>query len=247
MQNSTLFNFKNMLLLFAMACMGTSLSAQTVIFEERFDENKGEGGNDGKWAAISATVAPVGLEDWVLASANGASECIRSGSGSKQGIITTPALKNLTGNAVLTFRAGAWEGDQTSLLLEITGGGTLDQSSVTIERSNFTNFTVNITDGTPDTQITFKGKQASKSRFFLDDVVITQNTETGIENNLADQNLTITAVAGGLEISSDTDTTLTICRINGQLIRQTAITTGKTTIALPQGIYLVNRTKVVVY
>ena len=46
-------------------------------------------------------------------------------------------------------------------------------SSVTMNKGAFKNFTVDITGGTATTKITFKGKQAANSRFFIDDIVVT--------------------------------------------------------------------------
>ncbi len=57
--------------------------------------------------------------------------------------------------------------------MQITGGGSLSVSSVTMNKGAFKNFTVDITGGTATTKITFKGKQPADSRFFIDDIVLT--------------------------------------------------------------------------
>ena len=109
---------------------------------------------------------------WVVENAYGACDAIKLGTSKKQGCATTPEL-NITGNATLKFKAGAWSGDQTTLLLEITNG-TLGQTSVTMKNGDWTEYEVSITGASIGTTITFKGKQASKARFFLDDVQIIQ-------------------------------------------------------------------------
>lgn len=161
--------------LFLLLALSFGLSAQ--IFSANFDDVVGTGGNDNLW---SGTVAGSSLTEytvggtWTLTRVYKGDKCFKMGTGSAQGILTTPALTNLNGNATLTFRAGAWSSasEQTELLLEITGGGTLSVPSVTMVKGAFSNYTVNITGGTATTQITFKGKQAANSRFFIDDVVV---------------------------------------------------------------------------
>lgn len=101
-----------------------------------------------------------------------ASGAVKIGTGSAQGTAITPKLAGLNGNASLTFRAGAWSSnsEKTTLLLEISGGGTLSVSEVELTKGAFKEFSVNIIGGTSETSITFKGFQPANSRFFLDDV-----------------------------------------------------------------------------
>ncbi|MCK9447607.1 MAG: T9SS type A sorting domain-containing protein [Bacteroidales bacterium] len=142
---------------------------------EDFNEIVGTGGNDGKWSGqgVAGTLLD-GFGDWTRDRVYKGYQCLKIGTANDQGYITTPKL-GLNGDAItLTFRAGAWDGsnEQTELLLEITGGGSLSESSVTMVKGAFTKYTVEINNGTADTKITFKGKQATSSRFFLDDVKI---------------------------------------------------------------------------
>ncbi|MDD2996874.1 MAG: Ig-like domain-containing protein [Paludibacter sp.] len=138
------------------------------------------GGNDGAWSGTVASATKdmeTDLANWTFSNAYKGDNCIKMGSGSKQGVLTSPVL-GFTGDATLTFRAGAWDGDQTSLLLEISDGGSLSVSSVEMLNAAFSNYSVSIIGATTSTKITFKGKQLSKARFFLDDVVITQGGTT---------------------------------------------------------------------
>ncbi|HBG40589.1 MAG TPA: hypothetical protein DDW85_04145, partial [Porphyromonadaceae bacterium] len=152
----------------------TSGGEPTVIFSEDFNTINGKGGNDGKWNGTDASGDKLEtFENWSLTEGYQGSKSIKLGAGSKQGSAQTPELTNLAGDAILTFRAGAWDSgsEQTELLLEIEGGS-LDQTAVTLEKGKFNDYTVNISGGMATTKITFKGKQAKNSRFFLDDVVV---------------------------------------------------------------------------
>ena len=179
------------LLIVASLVFGSSAWGQetTTIFEETFDKCSGEGGNDGKWSSIS-TSATLSTDQtgWTFVQGNGASKCARFGTSSKLGSATTPTL-NFTGDATLTFRAGAWNAtsEKTTLKLSISNG-TLSESTVTLTKAAFTEYTITITDVTANPTIKFEGSQAKNSRFFLDDVVITQTTSGG-GSDLTDRNL----------------------------------------------------------
>lgn len=162
---------------------------QQSIFGEDFTALTGTGGNDGSW---SGTVASARVSDqlpgWTF-STNTSGDvtayvgdgCLKMGTGSLQGIATTPSL-GLVGDATLTFRAGAWNGgsEKTTLYLELDGDGTLGESSVTMVKGEFTSYEVSITGATADTKVVFKAEAVSNSRYFLDDVkVVKVGTVTG--------------------------------------------------------------------
>lgn len=202
-----IYQIKSCLMLLLLLLTGSVTAAgQTVVFEETFDKCTGTGGNDGTWSDIGTSASAVYDNDgWSAEQGNGASKCVRAGSSKKQGSFTTPALSKLSGDATLTFDAGAWKGDATTLLLEISGGGSLSAYSVTINNQSWTACSVTITGGTSSTKVTFKGKQAKSSRFFLDNVKVTQ-TESGTtpapyitpesKNFMAPFTATITAAEG---------------------------------------------------
>ena len=141
-----------------------------VVFSETFTGTNGTMG----WTGSVANGNSIKYDNagWSVTNAYGASNAIKLGSSSKKGSATTPALA-ITGNATLKFKAGAWSGDQTTLVLKMTGG-TLGQASVTMKSGDWTEYEVSITGATSGATITFEGKQASKARFFLDDVQIIQ-------------------------------------------------------------------------
>jgi len=159
-----------------------------LFLNESFDHLDGTGGNDGGWSgSIAGTRIVSELPGWTFStytsggnevvSAFKGDKCLKSGTGTALGEVTTPEL-GLNGDAPLTFRAGAWNGgtEQTELLLEITGGGSLSVSSVEMVKGAFSSYSVNIIGGTATTKITFKGKQAANSRFFLDEVKVGSTT-----------------------------------------------------------------------
>lgn len=141
-----------------------------VIFEETFAKCNGVMGWSGSVANGTFAADNTG---WTVANAYGAAGAAKFGASSKLGSAQTPAL-NFTGTATLTFRAGAWIGDNTNLKISMTGG-TLSVSKVTLKNGDWTEYEVTITGATSGAKIKFEGNAASKCRFFLDDVKIVQN------------------------------------------------------------------------
>ncbi len=185
-----------LLLIVASLVFGSSAWGQTTttIFSETFDKCNGKGGNDNTWKGITTTPAiSADNTGWTNVIGYGASNCARFGTKSAVGSATTPTL-NFKGDATLTFRAGAWSGDAKTLNISISNG-TLSQATVTLADGAFTKYSISITGVTSYPKITFSGKQASKSRFFLDDVVVTQTTTSGGggETTLTDRNLSFGA------------------------------------------------------
>lgn len=171
-----------LLLIVASFVFGSSAWGQetTTIFSETFDKFTGTGGNDGSWSgSIASSTATTSTDNtgWTFTKGYAAKQCAKFGAKNGLGSATTPTL-NFTGDATLTFRAGAWSGDAKTLNISITSG-TLSQATVTLADGAFTEYSISITGVTSNPKITFSGKQASKSRFFLDDVVVTQTTPSG--------------------------------------------------------------------
>nr|MCR5240928.1 peptidase [Prevotella sp.] len=80
---------------------------------------------------------------------------------------TTPSF-TLTGNAMLTFRAGAWDSSKESTSLTLTSDdATFTTSSFTLKRGYFSDYTTTVT-GSGSVTITFEGS----GRFFLDEVKV---------------------------------------------------------------------------
>lgn len=138
-----------------------------VIFHETFAEC---GGTMGWTGSVANGVFKTDNEGWTTVKAYGADGAAKFGTKDVLGYAETPAL-NMTGNATLTFKAGAWKGDQTTLKISMTGGD-LSQETVTMVNEAWTEYTIQISNATTGAKIKFEGMQASKARFFLDDIKI---------------------------------------------------------------------------
>lgn len=162
----------------------TTATAQDIVFQETFDKCDGTGGDDGAWngnnvgnGSVNSLDDVTDVPGWSGERYYAGSGCLKLGASSKQGTLTTPAL-GFSGDAVLTFQAHAWAGDQERLQVSISEGS-LSASEVTISAATgdeWTNCTINITGATPTSQITFSGVQSTKARFFIGEVTITQST-----------------------------------------------------------------------
>lgn len=102
------------------------------------------------------------------------------GTSSALGYIVTPTI-NLSANSGafnLSFQSMAWSGDATDLKIYLDD--VLVYTATGLNNSDYTlgSYSVNLTGGTASSKIKFEGKQASKGRFFLENIVITQGGET---------------------------------------------------------------------
>ena len=145
------------------------------LFYESFDGNDGTGGNDGAWSGNAGSgTAVYDNEGWTAENIYRANKCVKLGTGSKVGAAETPALAGLNGDAKLTFKAGAWDSgsEATTLNVTVSGGGQLSQGSVELKKGEWTEYTLTILGGTPDTKVKFEAAQAKNNRYFLDEVAI---------------------------------------------------------------------------
>lgn len=148
-------------------------------FKETFDGNTtDEGGNDGQWSGISNTNEEINTDmaGWTFSAGYAASKCIKLAAGSKAGKATTPALEGIGSYAKLTFLAGSWSGDGTTLNLSISGGGQLSETSFELPDGAWGVYTVYIENATAASKVEFSS--ASGKRFFLDEVVIANEAMT---------------------------------------------------------------------
>ena len=162
-------------------CAAALVSAEEMqpIFMETFDrcidaedENYGyTGGNDEQWGGdiSKAVVIYQDSPEWSFTYCNGAYQCLKVGTSSKQGAATTPAIE-CTGEAVLTFRVAPWEGDSIFYISLNGTGTTSDQTSFNLKKHTWTNVTVRIADIQGILRVTFTS--TNKHRFFLDDVCV---------------------------------------------------------------------------
>lgn len=184
-----------------------------LVFYESFDKNDGTGGNDGQWNGNIATSSiKYDVTGWTCLNASGANKCAKFGTSSKKGTATTPALTGLAGDAVLAFKAGAWNvtDEKTTLNISITNG-TLDKTSVELKKGEFTEYTINITGADATSKITFEAAEVEDNRFFLDEVKIKQVavatptiTPNGGDVNVGDK-ITFVTKTDGATLSYSTD------------------------------------------
>ena len=172
---------KKFIVLLVATWMVAGLQAQVEpLFSETFDrcidaedENYGyTGGNDEQWGGDIAKAQVIYTDnknEWDFTYCNGAYQCLKVGTSSKQGAASTPVIV-CTGEAVLSFRVAPWEGDSL-FYISISGGTTTDPTAYELAKHKWTDITVRISDIKGSLKITFSSLY--KHRFFLDDVVVT--------------------------------------------------------------------------
>lgn len=225
-----------------------AMTRVTQLFKETFDTNTGQGGNDGQWMGnIASNTLNFDNEGWTNSNGSGADKCAKFGSSKAKGIATTPGL-GVNGEATISFRAGAWNNDATTLILTVVGEGSLSVGSVEMLNNNYSAYIVTITNATPETKISFSSKNTSNSRFFLDEVVA-YNTDPYVEPEQAEATWSIspeaisvqagrTATAtietdynGILSVSSE-DSEIATATISGKSITVTGVAEGSTTLSV---------------
>lgn len=177
-------------------------SGSTMLYES-FDKCTGTGGNDSIWGgrSIGAGTPTYDNKGWTSTQGKvyASSACVRVGTSSVNGDITTPSF-TVNGKAVLSFKAGAWNtsGDGTTLNLSVSNG-TISPSSVTMKKGEWTDYNVTIT-ANGNVKTTFK---ASKLRFFLDEVKVTDASTSGIRGIEGSRSSSIVAyyTLGGIQVT----------------------------------------------
>lgn len=159
----------------------------SVIFYESFDKNDGTGGNDGEWSGnIATNDLNLDNSEWRILNGKGASKCAKIGSGSK-GTATTPSIDLSAGDAVLAFKAGAWNGtnEKTSIIVSVDNGKlayngkVASEQTITLKKGEFSDYTMTISGGTSATKITFTAIEDKNNRFFLDEVMVSKVAAAG--------------------------------------------------------------------
>lgn len=230
--------------LLATAVFATVTFAQTTVFNETFDDLSGTGGNDNVWTG-NVGVSSLGTyttAGWVFTAAGGAAQCIKAGSGSNPGVVTTPSLSNLSGDAILTFRAAGYGTDNTKLTVTITGGGTISgTNNFTLSNSSFSNYSVNIVGGTATTKLKISSASSSK-RFFIDDIKVVTTGVLAVNDTKSKTKTFIKNTSVDHEIYFGTKADVTIFNVNGQVVKTGSVSeNGSLNISnLQSGIYFVS-------
>lgn len=150
------------------------------IFYESFDRCKGVGGNDGVWSGTIAGRSSLRTdnEGWSFpyASAYGANQCAKCGTGKALGTVVTPAFTVKDGT-VITFKVAPWNAETKSVDLSIIGEGvTLSATSFDLSPHQWTICSATVSgSSTIQVSITPAGR-----RFFLDEFLVLRTEATGI-------------------------------------------------------------------
>ena len=146
------------------------------VFYESFDQCNGDGGNDGIWSGITTiTTLTADNDGWSDANnkAYGANACARFGTSDTWANVTSPSF-TLTGDATLTFKAGAWK----------KNGGTLSIyyndkliATKTFSAEQWYDISVDFT-ATGTGSLRFTGIK----RLFLDEVAVSPAVSAGISS-----------------------------------------------------------------
>lgn len=144
----------------------------TLPFTETFNGTEGHGGNDGVWSGNTATSTIVyDKPGWSVTQNWGGDACIRLGTSSAHGSITSPTITGLTigQTYTLTFKAAPW--GTTSTVMDVSASGAtvsgLPTEAMATEQWN--EFELTLTATATSTTITFNSDQ---NRFWLDEINI---------------------------------------------------------------------------
>lgn len=153
------------------------------VFSENFDGfSRGTTGTGAFSTDVSSSLNTyTQTPDWTGSKVYEAGGTVKMGTSSALGYLITPEidLSGFSGNFTLSFKAMAWSGDATDLKIYLDDvlGETVNDlnndDTYTLKAYN-----IPLTGGTASSKIKFEGKQASKGRFFLEDLVISQGTKT---------------------------------------------------------------------
>ena len=170
---------KKLFLFLAAGLLSASMMAEmTPIYYEGFsrcfdeeDEHYGyTGGNDEKWGGDIATAVVIYQDapEWTFNYCNGAYQCLKVGTSTKQGSATTPSIA-CEGEVEISFRVAPWEGDSL-FYFSVQGGNVQGQTYFNLKKHQWTTITTTVEDIQSSIKITFSS--TNKHRFFLDDVCV---------------------------------------------------------------------------
>lgn len=183
----------------------------SVLFAESFDDCNGTGANDGRWGTFRVAVGDfrADAEGWESSYIKGGRHCARVGQNAPVAgdpvTAISPAI-NFTGDCTLTFRAAPYTTEGTNTLTLSSGNSAISLSQTTVQLTNgeWTEVSVTVT-GNGESKLQFSGD----CRFYIDDIVVRDNTVTGIED------IPVDAVTGNQATSNE------IYDLQGRRVRDT--------------------------
>lgn len=167
-------------------------TAEVTVFSENFDKftagspNAGANGTDVSDPTKADIDTLTQTSGWSGSKIYQAGGTAKMGTSSALGSITTPAidLSAESGAFKVSIDAMAWNGDATDLNVYLDD--VLVHTIAGLNNSTYTmsNFTFNLAGGTASSKIKLEGKQLSNSRFFIDNLIVTQGgtTDTPIQD-----------------------------------------------------------------
>ena len=152
---------------------------KSVLFAESFDDCNGTGGNDGSWLTFrtaTGTFRP-DIEGWTATYMKGGRHCGRFGNMAAEDVVTPSIHFNGSSTMVIRVAPFAPEGTMTLNISVDNPAITLSKTSVTLTAQEWTEFTTEVS-GSGDAKITL----SADCRLYIDDMMVVDNTQTGIED-----------------------------------------------------------------
>lgn len=181
-------------------CLGQLAAKEVVVLSEDFNEIAA----DGEFGTSGSTAngkLDLGNSGWTAENGYAAAGVVKLGSSSKMGKLVTPSLEKAKAGAfTMTFKACTWDGDKTDIKIllndleieTVTGLPEVDGDASKMKTFTVTGMLTGATD-----KIAFVASAASKKRFFIDDVVVTQIEADGTPTISAVSSLDFGAVESG--------------------------------------------------
>lgn len=198
----------------------TAIERNDFLMLETFDDNAGQGGNDGLWTGSGSKALLTDNDGWSGVKQFAGSHCARFGTPSTPGELTSPEFDAVK-DATLTCLAAPWDGEESTMTVTFV-------NSATAEETELGTFDLKGKAWkTCEMQLTTTGKGrlkfASSKRQFLDEVKVSKPGATGI---------------GSITTADNRNADTRVFSIDGRYI-------GNDINALGRGIYIVGGKKVV--
>ena len=179
-------------------------------FLETFDATSGTGGNDNQFSgSIASSKIQCDQEGWSSTKCGGANQCLKFGTGSDDGICTTPQIILLGKQGVLYFDAAGWASDQKTLEITANEGVTLSgETTFVLDAGSWnTNYCIHFTlESATYLQLTFKGRRGFLDNIRVEEDVTAINAPTLPDEYLFWPKTTETATTNITLIPSDSTT-----------------------------------------
>ena len=179
-------------------------------FLETFDATSGTGGNDNQFSGnIASSKIQCDQEGWSSTKCGGANQCLKFGTGSEDGVCTTPQIILLGKQGVLYFDAAGWASDQKTLEITANEGVTFSgETTFVLDAGRWnTNYCIHFTlESATYLQLTFTGRRGFLDNIRVEEDVTAINAPTLPDEYLFWPKTTETATTNITLIPSDSTT-----------------------------------------